>query len=895
MTYEPDHDVRAGETVVVMVTFNRSVTGLPAIAIDTTGIDLSAVTLTATSDPKVWTYSYKVPEGSDGQATVTIGDVASQSGGANLELTNNKFNIDSTGALVALTYQPNASVSAGETLIITATFDREITGTPTISIDTTGTDLSSSVMTKTSDPKVWTYSYAVPANSDGDAVVTIAGGTDQAGNANKPATNNKFPIGPVKIGVQMSYAPVDNIMPGATLVITARFDRKFTGTPGIGIDTLGPDLSGVLMTPTEDPLVWVFTYVVPEGSEGPAEVTITGLTGGSNRQVLTVTNGSFVVIGNTTDLPVGVTASAETAVRSGNLTYTVTVVNRGPATATGVTLVNDLPGAVRFDSVAPASVDCNGVSGSVICDLGTLAQNEAAVVLIDITVDSDAEGILVNRSSVSGSEVDPIPGNDVDTVETPVIVGVLSYGVSILEGEIENTGIVLTDSPDPVFLGNDLTYDLGVSNSGSEVVTEVNLVVTLPSAVVFGSAVVNFDVANGSAQLDSSRSAPRVASLLAGPVSQAALNVGECTEDAGTVICALGSLQPGQLVRVTIIVKPQACGILNNQAKLVKVGQDPEAPSARADESTIVLLMTDLSIAFQDISTSATAGDQITFDFLVTNGGPSDASGVFVSETLPPGLQLVPSGVDPADCTVSGGKITCLIGSLAGGESRLLSLTLAIDPSASGDLVNTLTVVGAEADFDSSRNSASATISITAIADLSLKRIDFVGPRSEESKVNADEIVSVFTVGNNGPSDATNVVLTNELSVDVVLVSVIGDGVECRVTGGTVTCELSDLANGEGATFTLVLAPKTGGQISSGVGVKSDQSPSTYLDLWEFFIDLSNPSVDIAPPGARLDQIGAKNSNMIVGLVLLGLSLLAQASILGRNIVAAAKRGESAG
>ncbi|HIN25531.1 MAG TPA: hypothetical protein EYM73_14305 [Dehalococcoidia bacterium] len=110
-----------------------------------------------------------------------------------------------------------------------------------------------------------------------------------------------------------------------------------------------------------------------------------------------------------------------------------------------------------MNSVAPGSVDCNVVSGSVICDLGTLAQNQAAVVLIDVTVSADTEGILVNRSSVSGSEVDPTSGNGVDTVETPVIVGVLSYVVSILEGEIEDTGIVLTDSPDPVFLGNDLT------------------------------------------------------------------------------------------------------------------------------------------------------------------------------------------------------------------------------------------------------------------------------------------------------------------------------------------------------------------------------------------------------------------------------------------------------
>ncbi len=407
LTYDPDRDVRSGETVVVTVTFNRPVTGSPTMSIDTAGVDLSAVTLTATSDPKVWTYSYKVPEDSDGQATVTIGGVASQSNGGNIVLNNNKFNIDSIGALVALTYEPNASVSAGGTLIITATFDREIIGTPTISINTTGTDLTPVAMTKTGDNKVWTYSYVVPANSDGDAVVTIANGTDSAGNTNKPATNNEFPIGPVKIGVKLSYQPASNIMPGTTVVITATFDRNFTGTPSIGINTQGPDVSGVVMTATGDPLVWVFTYVVPEGTEGLAEVSLSGLNGGTNNQVVSLTNNSFLITGNTTDLSVGVTASAETAVRNGTLTYTITVVNRGPATATRVTLVNDLPGDVTLNSVAPGSVDCNVVSGSVICDLGTLAQNQAAVVLIDVTVSADAEGILVNRSSVSGSEVDP--------------------------------------------------------------------------------------------------------------------------------------------------------------------------------------------------------------------------------------------------------------------------------------------------------------------------------------------------------------------------------------------------------------------------------------------------------------------------------------------------------
>ena len=146
-------------------------------------------------------------------------------------------------------------------------------------------------------------------------------------------------IGPVKIGVKLSYQPASNIMPGTTVVITATFDRKFTGTPSIGINTQGPDVSGVVMTATGDPLVWVFTYVVPEGTEGLAEVSLSGLNGGTNNQVVSLTNNSFLITGNTTDLSVGVTASAETAVRNGTLTYTITVVNRGPATTTALAMI----------------------------------------------------------------------------------------------------------------------------------------------------------------------------------------------------------------------------------------------------------------------------------------------------------------------------------------------------------------------------------------------------------------------------------------------------------------------------------------------------------------------------------------------------------------------------
>ena len=180
--------------------------------------------------------------------------------------------------------------------------------------------------------------------------------------------------------------------------------------------------------------------------------------------------------------------------------------------------------------------------------------------------------------------------------------------------------------------------------------------------------------------------------------------------------------------------------------------------------------------------------------------------------------------------------------------------------------MNTATVSRAEAEFDISDNTVSSTISATPLADLELKRTDLLGSNSNNHEHEDDQIISEFRITNNGPSDATNVVLTNELTVNVVLVSVSVSQVSCTVIGGTVVRDLGDLANGESATFTIVLAPVTGGQISSKFGATSDQSVTNTLDPWEFLLDLSGPDSDLTPASALLESVvGSTNSWSQVG------------------------------
>jgi uncharacterized repeat protein (TIGR01451 family) len=99
----------------------------------------------------------------------------------------------------------------------------------------------------------------------------------------------------------------------------------------------------------------------------------------------------------------------------GNLTYTLTVTNHGPQTATGVTVVDNLPVGVSFVS---ASAGCVELDGVVTCSVADLPVD--GVVEITIVVTADVEGVITNTATVSGLEVDPNPENNTATQETTV-------------------------------------------------------------------------------------------------------------------------------------------------------------------------------------------------------------------------------------------------------------------------------------------------------------------------------------------------------------------------------------------------------------------------------------------------------------------------------------------
>jgi len=98
--------------------------------------------------------------------------------------------------------------------------------------------------------------------------------------------------------------------------------------------------------------------------------------------------------------------------RANGFRYTLTVTNRGPATATGVQLTNDLPRDIALEQIIRTQGSCGGID-PMLCDLGALPTGAAATVTIDVVIRTEVEpDTLPNRAAVNGDQHDPDTTNN---------------------------------------------------------------------------------------------------------------------------------------------------------------------------------------------------------------------------------------------------------------------------------------------------------------------------------------------------------------------------------------------------------------------------------------------------------------------------------------------------
>lgn len=180
---------------------------------------------------------------------------------------------------------------------------------------------------------------------------------------------------------------------------------------------------------------------------------------------------------------------------------------------------------------------------------------------------------------------------------------------------------------------------------------------------------------------------------------------------------ALGSGGYGGATR-TLSGTPTAAGTYSFEVS----GEDwPEYPNPRQQSCQTAAQYT-LTIASADVGVTQTAspdpvkvGEKISFNVRASNAGPTEASGVVITDTLPANVQLVDatwSGEQTSHfgtCSGSGGTVTCDVGNLdaPGGGNSYADAVITVVPKQTGTLTNRATVATSSYDPNSANNESS--------------------------------------------------------------------------------------------------------------------------------------------------------------------------------------------
>ena len=431
-------------------------------------------------------------------------------------------------------------------------------------------------------------------------------------------------------------------------------------------------------------------------------------------------------------------------------------------------MTDPLPAGAQFVS---ASAGCTESSGTVICDLATIADGASSSVTI--TVKAIAEGDLVNGASVSSDLPDP------DASDNPA-------AVTVLVGPNSDLSIVKT-GPATVAAGGQLTYTLTARNDGPSAATGVTVTDALPAGMTYvGSA-----------------------------ASQ-----GSCAVSNGDVTCALGGLANGATATATVTARATfalAGQSVPNSAAIAGDQNDGDPGDDVSTHAVTVGPAADLVLS-KDAPAHVPAGGQLLYSLQVTNHGPQTAAGVEVTDDLPDGVTFVSAGPTQGSCSATGQTVTCLLGDLAAGAGAQVLLTTAVAPGLAGSSVRNSAAAASDtpdADALSNSDDASTTIDDAAAAgNLTVVKTADAGA----SALLGRPVAFTIRVANASGSTAHGAVAIDQPTAAATVDSVRPEQGSC--TG--LTCELGDIGPGEVVLIHVVMTPRQTGPLSNSVVVYSD-------------------------------------------------------------------------
>ncbi|WP_298521338.1 Ig-like domain repeat protein [uncultured Methanobrevibacter sp.] len=455
---------------------------------------------------------------------------------------------------------------------------------------------------------------------------------------------------------------------------------------------------------------------------------------------------------------------------SDTVKYTITVKNTGLSKSNDVNVTEKLSEHLSLTKATPTRGEYNEKGGYWY--IGTLRGGETVTLTIEAKVIS--AGLISNKVNVSGSEDETNYTNNNASAKNITALPIVDVKVT-KKVNITTSSVNVTDK---------IKFTITVHNNGPCDASDVYVNETLSSHLKFESATVT-------------------------------PGYGSYNRDTG--IWYIGNLANQSTAELIIIAKVISNGTIANAVNVTSHENDTNLTNNKDKIKNI----TALNIVDLTINKNVNAGsyvnvtDTITYTITVHNNGPSDATGVYVNESLSSHLTLISSQVTPGYGQYDAGKGIWHIGDMKNGSKAVLTIVAKV--KSNGTIVNAVSVNSTENDTNKSNNRDSVTITALPIVDLSIVKVSNVTGKANVT----DKIKFTITVHNNGPSDATHVnvseVLSKHLELDTYTITP-GYGTYNKTTG---VWSIGTMQNQSTAVLTIFAKVKSNGTIANAVTIAS--------------------------------------------------------------------------
>ena len=573
----------------------------------------------------------------------------------------------------------------------------------------------------------------------------------------------------------------------------------------------GQTLTWTLLTATGASLPLDATIVIDLttaiAADAPAQtglVNVATVSGPEDDDVTNNRDEDPTVVTTQADMTIVKTVAGTSWIAGTDVSYTLTITNAGPS-AVGASVTDTLPAGLTLVSMSGAGWDCSAIvvgAQDGTCDyaanggLHPVGVGSASTITVVAHLASNvATGTQLTNDAVI-DWVDSRGSHDDDDDETITVT--TSADLALVKTAIDEDGDEITSA----VAGLQARYELVARNLGpSDAVGPLTVVDTLPAGISFVG-------------LTAAASAEWTA--IADPADPI---TGEqtvtFTRVPSTTGLAAGASAPAIVFDVLLAADLDASDSPRVNTATVSSGTPDANPGNDGDDAALdIRREVDVQIAKSHDPAEVRVGDELPFSLDVTNNGPSEATGITVTDTVPAGLEVLSlpgdavgtgwtlvsvTPVDPDDA--SGGSV--VVASYAdplgpGAQAPALTLTTRVTAAAYPEVVNVAEVAVTEPDTDADNNRAEDAVEVPAMVTLVI----------EKTAVGAFQVgrtgTYTITVENLGPTDDPGPITVEDVLPDGLTFASSPDD-QVTVTGRTVTWTVPGLAMGDTARLTLVV------------------------------------------------------------------------------------------